>query len=882
VSLPGGDDQDSDDSYVRKKKSKKKKKRDVSSSASDDSLSEESYLSPTGSTASKSRPRESKWRSHDAGAESGAESSGSESGLPQGFGELGVKELVKKSNKGKKSKQSTWKDSSSLSMEYGGGSSGDDVSSSRRPHVAGSDDESVSTAHSGGGTDTRRGKGGVRYQVRVMADGSTKRVEVRDNEDLFDQDDRESVRSGGGRRRHKLDAVAPKDTHAQSQPQKKVAEENLLEKAERLQREARVMREAAEHARRQEALREMAEREKHKAQKQVEDLQRQLEEARSGKAAEIEKQIMKVRMGPEASGDDELNAYLMRSSKVPKQQLQAQQASDDAPCINDDGAADAPASNKKRDRGDERRSQIKTSPPAGQSHDSQSGVVSSSTLPARGGGASAFAESRATTAATTAMSHIPSESSHRQTRASRPGTRADEDWDEEEEELPIELLDRLHSVAASLIQQSWRKTRATPAASKCQPVAPRCSTQLSSTGPVKSQLMNASAKATDLLASTTGVGGGPAATGAMSGATPATPAPATALGMGTGKGRSSTAHTMLGASATGAAQVPPTIKALQLALARSGLENGVEAFVWLDRAGKNSLSTSVLAHGLKTLCATNIDAGQLTFDLNPQSPDGRVSVQEFVTALQFAATGVQATASGTGGATLLQQVSAARAALQDLTTRVHHSLHRSVMSKTVPSSLSCTTQPAYDTTLAHTASISSTSFAHATTHSEDAQERENKQQNKANVLRDARVLFKKRGFQNVAELFLFVQTCSPTDPGDAPANGTESVTCRQLIKALKALHLSNEVVGKDLVYAMGKKSPSDFLSYRDFVQHVAWECAGLAADAWNPKTALDAGFSLSLSLSPPPHTHPRTNVFSLVPSLCLTHTHFSCACALFA
>ena len=82
--------------------------------------------------------------------------------------------------------------------------------------------------------------------------------------------------------------------------------------------------------------------------------------------------------------------------------------------------------------------------------------------------------------------------------------------------------------------------------------------------------------------------------------------------------------------------VPFTLKALQVAVTRSGLATPVDAFVWFDRAGKNGLSHAVFSHGLKTLCATNIDAGQLIFDLNPQAPDGKVTVDEFVSALNWA------------------------------------------------------------------------------------------------------------------------------------------------------------------------------------------------------------------------------------------------------
>ena len=48
----------------------------------------------------------------------------------------------------------------------------------------------------------------------------------------------------------------------------------------------------------------------------MEELQRQLHEARTGKALAMHAQVMQVRMGPEASGEDELNAYLLRLSCV--------------------------------------------------------------------------------------------------------------------------------------------------------------------------------------------------------------------------------------------------------------------------------------------------------------------------------------------------------------------------------------------------------------------------------------------------------------------------------------------------------------------------------------------------------------------------------------
>jgi hypothetical protein len=112
-----------------------------------------------------------------------------------------------------------------------------------------------------------------KYQVRLMPDGTTKRVEVRD---LFDEDKEGEGGGGGGgggrRRRHDLQPLQP----AEALPRLRAPEEDLLEKAERLQREARVMREAASHARYQEERRAAAESEKDKAQRQVQELQRHI------------------------------------------------------------------------------------------------------------------------------------------------------------------------------------------------------------------------------------------------------------------------------------------------------------------------------------------------------------------------------------------------------------------------------------------------------------------------------------------------------------------------------------------------------------------------------------------------------------------------------
>ena len=78
------------------------------------------------------------------------------------------------------------------------------------------------------------------------------------------------------------------------------------------------MREVAEHARQQEALREAAEREKQRALRQVEELQKQLLDAKAGHAAAFQSQVLQTRLGAEASGEDELNAFRMLRSKPAK------------------------------------------------------------------------------------------------------------------------------------------------------------------------------------------------------------------------------------------------------------------------------------------------------------------------------------------------------------------------------------------------------------------------------------------------------------------------------------------------------------------------------------------------------------------------------------
>ena len=798
VSLPGNDEDSDDSTRSKTRKSKSKDKRSQKTnkhseartpSSRGSSLSEDSFdsaISPSASARGDStrmlranvrageddaepNMRVSKWRSHDADEQSDGMSSGSDDGLPKGYGKLAPKDLMRK-------KRERRKKGADRSLNYA--SSGEETVSSSLRHVSCSDNESVSAQHRSGRGGNAGGKKAVRYQVRAMPDGTTKRVAVYDDESLLhDETSEQKSDSARGdmqnaRRRHVLD-----DSHVSAQsPGKKGEEEDMRDKAERLQREARMLREAAEHARQQEALRVAAERERLKAQQQVEELKRQLQDAKNGKSAALHAQMMQIRMATEASGEDELNAYLSRPVKAPK----VQQPAANLTLVQESVAGSAELKGVVG-----RVHKVKTAPPAPESSDEgKRATALASTLPPQAAAAACGSvdEMRLmSTASRKAPETAPRLALTSSTASVRSDVRADDKLEEEEEdeELPPELVQRLESVAASLIQQSWRRQRqrthshTRDGASQRQSKARSGPEQLAATwaGPSASHSH-----------STTAASSGPAAV--AGGAATAS----TGLGMGTGRGRSSTAHTMLGASATGADLVPFTLKALQVAVTRSGLATPVDAFVWFDRAGKNGLSHAVLSHGLKTLCATNIDAGQLIFDLNPQAPDGKVTVDEFVSALNWASSGTK-DASQLAPGSLSQQISAARGRWKEINARVDHTLHRSVMSKTMPlpgSSLECS----LSTTLAATHSLSATHSAtldHAADRSGSTQDGE---QQKARVLRDARAAFKSRGFQNVAELFVFVESCGGAKQHGQ--GGAEVVKAEQLLKALKALHLSRE------------------------------------------------------------------------------------------
>jgi len=910
VSMPkgGSSSDDSDQSRRHKKKSKKKSlkklskakapapRRDASSSSQASGLSDASFdsaVSRGGSPLSATqnvrapyntmtntlsdRERDEHIGNHSK-MSSGkneaweAQSSGSEGGLPEGFGHLHVKHLMPNA-KHPKTKKAKSRSKPSYSLDYG--SSGNDASSnaSVRPKIAStSDEESLSTRRRAAKAGSQKA---VQYQVRAMPDGSTKRVEMNESLEEVSGDGHSTRRST--RCRHVLNHGAHAAPFRSNAP-----EENVLEKVERLQREARVMREAAEHARRQEALREAAERENRKAQRQVQELQKQLQEARTGRAAVLQAGMMQMHMGPEASGEDELNAYRMRSSKPPlpllsaPQQLQVnsfQQKSsvviehtrDELHEVPDVHELLMPELQQLLTPQDNLPCQhkVKTAPPvcvesrvksvksSDGAHSSDDAHLPASTpcnffctMPAfftTDAATAGTGESRASTAGSQVAPYAVEQLKH------------EDNHDDDDDYLPPELVHRLQSVSARLIQQSCRKRR-TLCNAQCSAAPAPCSkhgvhkqgAHMAATWSGGEHLFSTSlSKSASFSTSARGCGAYELSATAMTG-----------LGMGSGKGRTSTAHIMLGASVTGAQQVPASIKALQVALTRSGLATAVEAFVWLNRGGKNGLAQPLLTQALTTLCASNINVGQLMFDLNPQSPDARVSVEEFVAAMHWASSGSQSPPPAQGS--LWQQLADARAGLKQLEQRVHQGLHRSTMSNSLPASAFMPTPPCslpVSSTHAQATSGPQVPRLQAASQESASQHSGHAKQDKANpsILPQARALFKRCGFRNVAEVFVFVESCSGTRAHgaavaavaghEASVASHDLVSGDQVLQALKALHLTREISATHLLHALGKPSDgkfSDLISYRDFVQHVSWECVGLSADAWKPKGALEA------------------------------------------
>ena len=750
VSLPGDDGDDSDaTSSHKKRRSRKSQKsrtsyrRDASASPASRASADASILSsdsfdsaispgdsdhgvaarrPRGKTDTSDSwqgRRVSKWASHlGAEEEEDAPSSGSEEGVPKGFGRLAGKDLMRAHKRERGSNRRKQRRRSPRAHD----SSGDEgaVSARRSSHGgAGSDDED------GGGRGGGGSKAGVGYEFREMPDGTTKRCAVVREEDGLlsahgEGRDKVRARQRGSMKDDDDASVMAPSPHRKTEPA-----EDMLEKAQRLQREARLLREAAEHARQQEVRREAAERERSKAEAQVVELQRQLEAARNGKAIAMHAQVMQARMGPEASGEDELNAYLSRPLKAAAPSVHAQnpvlqqgnqpgeRGGELQRPSKEPGVGDVRGGDKVKGAHDVRRL-------AGSDCSNESrlacAVGAAATAATRAGEARGMSAAPHASERELAVTH-PGASAERR-RSARKGADAgeqgggkedeDEDEDEDEEEVPVGLKARLESVAASLIQQSWRQQRKRPQQRPQQPLQLRAPASAMVPG-AASLSMHASAHA--LPESSARVGGlaatwagpvqsressatgfGAAAPASVPGALSATVG--TSVGIGSIKGRTSTAHTMLGASATGDGLVPATIKALHVALSRSALATPAEAFVWLDRGGKQALSQAALAQGLKTMCATNIEAGQLMFDINPQAPDSRVTPDEFVAALHWAASGTRSFPPPGGSPEVHAQVCEARGRLGEIRARVEAALHRSVMSKGSTAMLSCKTMPA--------------------------------------------------------------------------------------------------------------------------------------------------------------------------------------------
>ncbi len=569
----------------------------------------------------------------------------------------------------------------------------------------------------------------------------------------------------------------------------------------------------------------------------MEELQRQLREARSGKALALHAQVMQVRMGPEASGEDELNAYLLRPPKAPKtkapmlaEELPLAQAGESPRPPEMPGAASADAAaglGKGKGAGVARKSTgaradtVKTAP--------QDRPASGRNGSPRGSSA-AHQQQLASTLPAVGAAGVLDVGLHEQFRgtsrsaASSGGLRrqADDDgWDDGD----AELVGRLRSVAACLIQQSWRRQRRRAAA----PLA-------------GSSLQGGSAA----VAESCGARGASGACAALS-EQPAKAAPLSSTApivmmmgtpaMGAGKGRSSTAHTMVGASATVAGLVPPSIRALHVALARSGLADAVDAFVWLDRAGKNGISQPVLAQGLKALCATNIDAGQVIFDLNPRAADGRVSAHEFVRALRDAQAGERARGSdaAAGEEALEPQVAAARARVAQIKAAVNQALYRSVTSSKPSAAPSASKPPATNAPPAPDPPSAAPDPSGAAKQGQEGQEE--RELKRASVLRRVRALLKRCGFLNAAEVIVFVESfaaparalAGPTvQPPLAEKREPPPLLCEHVLAALKELRLTREVGGKELIHALGKRGAADAVSHRDLLQVL---CCSLATHA---------------------------------------------------
>ena len=142
-----------------------------------------------------------------------------------------------------------------------------------------------------------------------------------------------------------------------------------------------------------------------------------------------------------------------------------------------------------------------------------------------------------------------------------------------------------------------------------------------------------------------------------------------------------------------------------------------------------------------------------------------MTAEEFVTALQWASLGVRPPPPPPSE--LAQQLAAARSGLKGITARVEQNLHRALLTKTTPQCLLASYSAAEAPGMHSCNSLLQQGGAAQALEDRVRKEEEAVHATAAAtsncVLRDARALFKKCGFKNVAELFLFVQTCPSDD-----------------------------------------------------------------------------------------------------------------------
>ena len=239
------------------------------------------------------------------------------------------------------------------------------------------------------------------------------------------------------------------------------------------------------------------------------------------------------------------------------------------------------------------------------------------------------------------------------------------------------------------------------------------------------------------------------------------------------------------------------------------------------------------------------------FELNPQAPDGLVSADEFVAALHCAAAGgsvagelgplreadlarqLEATRIGHEvSLDLARQLEATRPKYRQIAARVQQHLQRSVLSHAERPPPQPRRTAAADAADAPCVAVADKGLGFVTDDgahlgreaaglTQDGACVHAAQAAQAALLRHARAAFRRVGFQNVAELFVFVEGMARGGAGPvaAEAGGTgREVSGQQLVAALTALNLHRDVAGTDLLAAMGKASPDCTIPYNTLVR----------------------------------------------------------------